>query len=778
MDINEKLLPFAIANKKGLISDDELKKSFLKVSNDLGWMPDANYNAIVNITLKNYIKGYHRNDDILKALKLGQTKIVDGVEYIVKLTPSGKLDWRVKNPKKKKKQSKDVNLNDLFDNDDFPKKLSKLKNSKKTFSVDNDEVDVIVKTDDNLNADFIIKKSKNKEFLKNEAEINAIYKLLGADVLEQQIEENQTDVLLVKRDLEKTTDVKDFLDDELIIEDLSKFTVLDALLGNTDIYFDENGFKIDEFTSKVIRYKTDDGLKFNSDGSKKDLDDLASDDLYNILTNHPDLTRNLTMDDLSSQVKQIWKKRKAILNLISDDDMKSLIAKRILDLKMTFGDINSFGANKDSHRDFSHIEVKMALNKANGNMFEKDDNVGWKFLSELCKMRGFDKQPELLDDKEFDKELNDKKSILVHRGLTDGGGKTALELKNEFVNSETAFYGFIGMYGAGIYAGVNESKKLKNKNDRGYNVAYDYGGRIEDNVLDIIIPSDAKVIDAHDLDEMMYDEFFGKEFKKLRTDFEKAKKEQYQLKDKIEEIYRQVEDKVKKEWGWNDEIFDKFKYERKEFDFVSASDFDDVVDYYKDLAKDFVVVKKIDNDNYRFSIKGSIGDDFLLNRKVAEIAIKQKNPESPEYNYHYQMLREFMLKEHFGKIQKKVKSAIKNASMTDKSVLDMKKKIEKSQNKIDDISKQINDYREKQNEKANSRNDIIAKIARRPGGEYRGFYAAIKGYDVVIEKNAWGGQFAIILNRKILKVKNYKGYQKSVIIDVVDDDGTIVTQTQ
>lgn len=51
----------------------------------------------------------------------------------------------------------------------------------------------------------------------------------------------------------------------------------------------------------------------------------------------------------------------------------------------------------------------------------------------------------------------------------------------------------------------------------------------------------------------------------------------------------------------------------------------------------------------------------------------------------------------------------------------------------------------------------MAKIAGKPNGEYRGFYAAIKGYDAIIQRNAWNEDktFAVILNRSKMIVKKF-----------------------
>ena len=101
---------------EGILSDSSL----IKQSNIFKWrtnfVEDAHYKILKAKTFNNFKKNIENDQELMKALVLGDTKVHNGTLYVVKqVGKAGKLDWRVANKQPKSAQSATkVNMDTLL----------------------------------------------------------------------------------------------------------------------------------------------------------------------------------------------------------------------------------------------------------------------------------------------------------------------------------------------------------------------------------------------------------------------------------------------------------------------------------------------------------------------------------------------------------------------------------------------------------------------------------------------------------------------------------------
>ncbi len=689
-------------------------------------------------TLSDHLKGLEPSQTLMKALRLGETKVVDGVTYIVKQTPSGKLDWRVLKGKTKTAE-------DLFDTDHFPD-LTDLTDVK---GLGGSTGAKLVK--DKTGKEYVKKTGNSKAHVEEEYLANSIYKLMGVNVPNMKLYKGAKESVLLSDYMPDTTNVHNIMDDQTR-DNIADNFVLDCLLANWDIYKNDNILNNNE-TGEFVRVDNGGALRFSAQGRPKG-DHFADDvdELDSMAQHNPYFAENLKDKDIKKQIKKILVKGNDILELIEDEELKETMSNRLMDLKDYVSD-----APKDPHRELRERDLSKAYRKA-GHLMATTSDEGWTFLSEICKMRGFDEVPTVLDKKDFDKILKDDKDcIMVNRGISGYNGTSAAQFMKDFVDNEKCFYGTQAMYGAGIYGSVNRKKK-NDKSDRDYNVAYEYARFQEEHVLDLIIPSDAKVIDGEDLDRMMNDEFFGTEFKDKKIEYDAANDSFHELKTEKERIEDEIEFTVRKDLGWSERAYKSITENKPEEVYANTEkyDFKKVLNYYEPLLKE-INGKIKDLDGTSFEIKLPHGKStFLLNKNTAALSLKQKREYTNPYNYHYRRLKEFIMTEHFGRINQVVEKKIEGELRNNPKMIQIKNDISAAEKTIKTLSDDINNI--KQNGATSTMNEVIAEIIKKPGGTYRGFYAAIKGYDAIINKSTWAGDtpFAVILNRSKMIVRDFR----------------------
>lgn len=740
-DIEQSFDTIVKANEDGLLDDFMLAKALEGLRLKTNWVPDKNYELIKAKTFNDYLNGIEPDENLFKALREGESKVKNGVLYVVKKTKSGKLDWRkaVKQPKKKAAD----------DYDDFPDDISKLVPVNKTLG---GSTGARLMEDPSTGKKFVMKRGASPQHVEEEYLATKIYEELGVVVPRMQIYDKGTsNVAILSEYMENTEVANNIMDDNLKAEILKGY-VADCLLANWDVYKNDN-ILINKDDGLVYRVDNGGSLRYSATGRDKGAQFTDEvDELDSMITQNFAITNNLTQKDINSQIKDLLTKEKAVLALIDDKDLKTKMAKRFFDLKARMEDDEDY-ENEDPYREFTDKDIEKALKKAGGKITNQNNKVGWMFLSELCKMRGFDKKPEQLDSKKFDKLLENGETKLLQRGLTGAGGVSAQTLIKNFTDHDDCFYGMVGMYGAGIYAAVNKTKKNPPPPNADYQIAFDYAGNDAQNVIDIAVDKDVKIIDAHELDEMMNEEFFGEEFKEKKKEYDELKDEVDKLNDKARNIEKVIAEDIKDEMGWNQKALDALN---SRADIVYADpevhSFGKVKRYYQAILKSIgAKTTEMDGGRTLHIEMPHSSETFQLNEGVAERSVKQKNAYTKQYNYHYSNLRDFVIQNHYSVINKEIKKALTNSDKIEA----VKQEAKDAQKKLNDVANEVNDLRGKG---SSTLHHIMADIAKRPNGEFRGFYAAIKGYDMIIQKNGWGGStdFAIILNRSKMKVRKRK----------------------
>lgn len=161
-----------------------------------------------------------------------------------------------------------------------------------------------------------------------------------------------------------------------------------------------------------------------------------------------------------------------------------------------------------------------------------------------------------------------------------------------------------------------------------------------------------------------------------------------------------------------------------------------------------IIAKGGGTDDYVIKMPNT-NERFVFSRfRYENDAIKRKNAFARPYNYPVRQLKEWIMREHFGKIEDAVKNAINNLD-------DEVKRLQGEQRKA------YVDYKDKYNAMSklsvnavgDPDKDIYAAIYKNvhKDGEKEalGVYAALKGYDALIQPNGnhSGNSFMIVLNR-------------------------------
>jgi len=690
-------------------------------------------------TLRDHLNGLEPSQILMKALKLGDIKVVNGETFIVKMTPSGKLDWR-----KLTKKAKAKSADELFETDHFPE-ITDVKLVKGLGGSTGAKL-----VEDKDGNQYVMKNGNSKAHVEEEYLANCIYKLFDVSVPNMKLYKGKDSSTLLSDFMPNTVAANDIMDDQLR-DDIANHFVLDCLLANWDIYKNDNILNNNDDGS-FVRVDNGGALRFSAQGRPKGdhfTDDV--DELDSMAQHNPYMASGLTDAQIKKQIKQILVKGDNILSLIEDADLKETMTNRLLDLKDYVSD-----EEKDPHRELREREISRAMRKA-GNITATDSN-GWSFLSNICKLRGFDKPPTVVTEKEFAKLLkDDPKNLMLNRGLTGSYGNPAKKFMRDFAEGEECFYGTQAMYGAGIYAAVNAKRVNPPPYNEDYNVALGYAGGDPDHVLDVIIPSDAKVIDGEELDQMMNDEFFGDEFKEKKKEYDTAKDDFNELLNERERIEDEIDFNVKEKMGWNEKAYNILLFSKPEEVYADTEKFDiqKVVTYYEAILKSVNgKLEEVDEKTWKVSLPNS-SETFLLNKDIADVSIKQKFDHTTPYNWHYTRLKQYVMKNHFQTIRAAVALKIAEEKIENPKMVDINDSIKVAEQTIKTLSDDIQKLRVNG---SNTTNAVIAQIIQNPGGTYRGFYAAIKGYDAIVSKRGWGSNtdFAIILNRSKMIVKEFK----------------------
>jgi len=784
-DIKKALETIALKNSDGVVPDDLLVKACdaYKIKSD-GFLDDYDYHVCVAKSLYDHLNGIEPDKEICKAVVPGQTKVVDGVMYIYTATPGAKTkyDWRVFKGKKKvgkqvddtKAKAKQQYINSLF-----PTDLSTLKVVKKLGGSTGAQL-----VEDAKGNQYVMKKGTNtsSDHVRTEYLTNQLYDLLGQRVPDFELyEENGEAVMLSKFiPMAKAPSSKNY-------DEMAKGFVVDALLANWDVYQNDNCL-IDS-AGRVIRVDNGGALNYRAQGSKKNfgdkVDDFASMQKYN-----PSIVANLNTQDYINQIDEALKKKDDVINFLEESDypvMADTLKKRFKDLERIKNDLEAKLAKKnkkvlprklksdaDMYRELSDDELDAIWKGQSGSDYWRKLNatnhiVGWELLSTICAERGFTARPNVVDEAEYWNAVKQSK-YQMFRGLSDGRGHDAEYYADDFKYNDNCFYGTIGIHGSGIYAHVNDGDRDKSntqttyKKSDAYNAARSYAGRSGE-ILECVLDPSAKVALVPDLKkEILSLVTFDKaavDAKQIEIDSLNAQLKKQQ--DDLNNITDKTEKEIKEKMHWDEDTLVMSQLEIDNTDWGKLNDSGDP-DY--PTFEDFVEKKMFDwvkknggtvtekgkgTDVYVFSLPNS-KEKFMLSRFQWENnAIKRKNAFSKAYNYPLKRFRDWMMKEHYGVINKRV---VKEIEHIGDKVTNLQSDIRVTKNELNTKTAEMFDLKKVKDPNG----DIISGICESVRGgskEAIGTYAALKGYDAIVEPHGNGGpnSFMIILNRSKIIVK-------------------------
>lgn len=421
------------------------------------------------------------------------------------------------------------------------------------------------------------------------------------------------------------------------------------------------------------------------------------------------------------------------------------------------------------YRDFTEDEINDFWNNQPGaDYYQKlqrhSGHTGWELLSTICSARGFDARPDVVDDATFFAKAAQNKYHMF-RGV-ERNGTDKNYYADDFKYNDACYYGTVGVYAEGIYFHVNDSSNADRtpsgyQKTSAYHNARGYAG--SGAIIEAVLDDSAKVITVNDAREEVKQLSAGNSpaFQKAKKELDDAKAEYQRVTDELNNLTDTTEKKVKSDMHWDDASYVDIPLQIDQIiDWGAIDDdgnpaymkFDDFMDnHLKGWIKangGTITAKGGGTDDYVIKMPNT-NERFVFSRfRYENDAIKRKNAFARPYNYPVRQLKEWIMREHFGKIEDAVKSAINNLD-------DEVKRLQGEQRKA------YVDYKDKDNAMSklsvnavgDPDKDIYAAIYKNvhKDGEKEalGVYAALKGYDALIQPNGngSGNSFMIVLNR-------------------------------
>lgn len=337
---------------------------------------------------------------------------------------------------------------------------------------------------------------------------------------------------------------------------------------------------------------------------------------------------------------------------------------------------------------------------------------------------------------------------------------------DDFKYNDACYYGTVGIYGEGIYFHVNDSSNADRtpsgyKKTSAYHNALGYAGAGA--VIEACLEDDAKVITVADAMEEVRQLAAGNSaaLKAAQAELDNAKAEYDRVSDELENLTDNTKKQVKSSMHWDDASYIDIPLQIDQIiDWGAIDDdgnpaymkFDDFMDNHLRgwvTANGGTITEK-GNGTGDYVIKmPNTAERFVFSRyRYENDAIKRKNGFARPYNYPVRQFKEWIMREHYGKIEDAVEEAVNNLGDEIKRLQgEQRKAYTVYQDKRDAVSK-INVTSVGDPDK-----DIYAAIYKSVheghDKEPLGVYAALKGYDALIQPNGnyCGNSFMIVLNR-------------------------------
>lgn len=793
----------AEANACGDLSFSVLEKACNNYKiKDKTFVEDEYYHLCLSKSIMDHINGIEIDDFISKAILPGQTKVVDGVVYIWTATPGAKTDydWRVYVPAKggklntSKQTSKSSVNRQKYVNELFPKDIKSLKDVKKLGGSTGAKL-----VEDADGAQYVMKSgvNTNNGHVESEYIANQLYHILGCRVPDFELYKDGSDSILLSKFLtiQRPVDQNDY-------HELAKNFAVDVLLANWDVYNNDNCLV--DAAGRIVRVDNGGSLFYRAQGGTKNFDDVKK-DWDNMLTYNPSVVADLTPEDFVSQIDEVLSKKDAVLGLleqIGDDKLLNTLENRIDGLEKLKSKYETIikKQNKKSqprvllpademYRELTEEELEDAWVETIDNIHDvhssgasyivsSDSSImlhkselGWEFLSNICKKRGFDARPEVLTDEEYWKLLEDTDSKHhLYRGIESKGNISGEEFADKFLYDDECYYGTLGAYGAGIYSHCNDSVSgaQKSKSDYTYSGSWGHARNYAGSggaILQCILDKDAKIISCSELEKELENAQFVKSSPKLKSLEDEAndvKKELIMQKDNYQNFSRNISQDTKQSMKWDEysltdmNVFiDSENWAAKDKDnrpaHISFEDFTKKLSSWIKANGGTITPRSSDNDVFDLSLPNSKREFVFSKFQFENRAIKQKDQFSKAYHFHVENFRNWVMNEHYNLIEKSIKKKIEESQPELEKTLNL---ITDLENRSRSLSDEISDEMSKM-----SKNNILSKVktVRQQGyKEALGIYAAIKGYDAFYapDGNSMGNTFMVILNRSKIKVRN------------------------
>lgn len=786
----------ALNHSKGVVSNDMLIKACETYKQRIGFEENFDYEIIVAKSVFDTINGIEADEELCKAIVPGQTKIVDGVMYIYTATPNAKTqyDWRVVRKGKKgtkpvgksgKLTDKEVDAAQKIVNELFPKDLSTLKVIKKLGGSTGAEL-----VEDIHGNQYVRKKgtNTNNDHVKSEYLSNQIYAALGIKTPDYELYEENGEQILLSRYIPMTQQPtsKNY-------PEMAKGWIADIILANWDVYKNDNCL-IDS-SGRVIRVDNGGCLNFRAQGSTKayNTDVLKTYNDMKMFNNN--VFNTLDDSDILQQIQNIRAKKDDVINFLlesGEDKLAKTVEGRINNLSKIEIELQrklkKFAPNttprvvlppSQMYRDFTEDELKDFWENTPGDTpgekIRKIGSNGWELLATICKARGFDARPRVVDEKTYWQHVANLPSNLpmMFRGEKDDS-KTGTEAEifaHDFRHSDNCFFGTQAAHGQGIYAHCNDAPGKNDSTANGYKTSdawkhtleyaekRNYNGTI--NLL--AYEKDAKIIKQDTLIAMLASEDVGQaDTENLEKEAEKIKKdiaEKQKILDNISNITR-------------DQIYQQMHYDKQAVADLQVT-IDDLVDWGavdKDGNPDFPKFDNIVRGEFTKWVVANGGKvtpahgqlTFSLPNSKKELTLHQyqfdmenviRRPVAmlPAYHFYAKKFKEWFITEHVQKVESAVQEAVDNIGF---KVENLKKEINTLSNKYDEKIEEIQE-KKKIDPSKSIMHALYYESAVLHRAQALGIYAAIKGYDGYYKPkgNGKSNGFAIILNRSKLVVK-------------------------
>ena len=741
------------------------------------------------------INGVEPDAELSKAIVPGTTKVIDGVMYVYSATTPGSkqaYDWHVVQKGSKsgktvgrgsKLTGKQVDDKQKFINQLFPKDLSSLKVVKQlggsTGAVLVEDVDgnqYVKKTGSNTSNEHVA-----AEYLSNQ-----LYDILGVRTPDYEVYEDNGETVLLSRYIPNTR-VPSAKDYKAMGEDL----IADVVLANWDVYQNDNC--LIDGSGRVIRVDNGSCLEWRAQGKKKNNPPFNNDVMKtykDMMRFNPAVFSQQSDDEILAQIAKIRAKRDDIVAFLEESGQPQLaqvMGQRIDNLSQIEAFINkqknlknpvivprNLKDSTEMYREFTDAELDKMWKAAQGSgtrkLFQTNNSEGWALLSTICKERGFDARPRVLDDAAYWAFVKKAKNPQMFRGVTDGGGMSADECVASFKYDDACFYGQYGVWGEGIYAHMNDGTNNKDNTDTGhfssdaYKAAMGYAGSNAGGILYLAYEDDVVLAKVEDLKA----EILNNPPQQINTAQQKALASQIaaldkQISDATDEL-NNISDKtvqdVYKAMHYDGKAIGEMEMEIDSTDWGALTD-----EGEPDIPEwsDFIETRVAGwiKANGGTAVKGDGIMTFTLpnSRKSFTIseyqysgpgAIKQKNQFTRPYHFALERLHQWVMTEHVAKVERAKQAAIDD--LGDK-INNLKTDIQNHKTNRAALNQQLN-----QLSNPDPDADIYSAIyseVKSGSLEAIGVYAALKGYDGIYQPHGNGGpnSFAIILNRSKIVVK-------------------------